>query len=162
VLIYFLSYGLLFYHHDLNHFLELHNQIWLYQVNLDATHPFSSTALQWPFGYQPIYYYLDPITHQQIWARPTVPIFLMGIVGIIYSIIKILTNLKNLKKTGIYSLILLNIFYFGVWAPWIFSPRIMFIYHYLPAIPILCILIGYLANDMQKSLPKLKLLLKET
>lgn len=32
--------------------------------------------------------------------------------------------------------------YFLVWLPWLYSPRIMLFYHYLPAIPSLCILLS--------------------
>ncbi len=34
------------------------------------------------------------------------------------------------------------IIYFGLWLPWIFSPRIMLFYHYMPALPALCIILA--------------------
>jgi dolichyl-phosphate-mannose--protein O-mannosyl transferase len=33
--------------------------------------------------------------------------------------------------------------YFSMWAPWLFSPRIMFFYHYAPAVPLLCIALAW-------------------
>ncbi len=38
--------------------------------------------------------------------------------------------------------ILLLSFYFLSWLPWIFSPRIMFYYHYTPAVPFLMIIVA--------------------
>ncbi|PIS22097.1 hypothetical protein COT50_03725 [candidate division WWE3 bacterium CG08_land_8_20_14_0_20_41_10] len=30
-------------------------------------------------------------------------------------------------------------YYFIFWLPWVFSPRLMFIYHYLPSVPFLVV-----------------------
>ncbi len=38
-------------------------------------------------------------------------------------------------------IVLLGFFVF--WLPWIFSPRIMFLYHYSPSVPFLCLSLGY-------------------
>lgn len=40
--------------------------------------------------------------------------------------------------------------YFAVWLPWQFSPRIMFFYHYTPAVPLLAILLGYWLIKLSK------------
>lgn len=45
-----------------------------------------------------------------------------------------------------YLIVLLGFFVF--WLPWNFSPRIMFLYHYSPSIPFLCLSLGYQINLM--------------
>jgi dolichyl-phosphate-mannose--protein O-mannosyl transferase len=41
--------------------------------------------------------------------------------------------------------------FFVFWLPWIFSPRIMFLYHYSPSIPFLCLSLGYQIDLMVRS-----------
>lgn len=41
--------------------------------------------------------------------------------------------------------------YLIVWLPWQFSPRIMFFYHYLPAVPMLCVAGGVILADWATS-----------
>ncbi|KAF0154442.1 MAG: dolichyl-phosphate-mannose-protein mannosyltransferase, partial [Elusimicrobia bacterium] len=41
-----------------------------------------------------------------------------------------------------------------LWAPWLLSPRVMFFYHYTPAVPFLCVLLGWAAEGARNpSLP---------
>ncbi len=49
----------------------------------------------------------------------------------------------------------LGLFYLSLWLPWIFSPRIMFFYHYLPAIPWLCLITAYFLLKKVKPWSKL-------
>lgn len=49
---------------------------------------------------------------------------------------------KNIKNQFINLLFVFSA-YLIVWLPWQFSPRIMFFYHYTPAVPLLCIIIAY-------------------
>jgi dolichyl-phosphate-mannose--protein O-mannosyl transferase len=41
------------------------------------------------------------------------------------------------------SIIFIMVTYAWMWMPWIFSPRIMFYYHYTPAVPFLCMIVAY-------------------
>ena len=40
--------------------------------------------------------------------------------------------------------------YFGMFLPWALSPRIMFLYHYLPSIPFLCLALAYGLFQLKK------------
>ncbi len=40
--------------------------------------------------------------------------------------------------------------YISVWLPWACSPRIMFFYHYAPAVPLLCIILAILVHAIYK------------
>lgn len=50
---------------------------------------------------------------------------------------------RKIKTTNFSSLIFILVAYFIVWLPWQFSPRIMFFYHYTPAVPLLSINLAY-------------------
>lgn len=41
------------------------------------------------------------------------------------------------------ALLIILVGYFGMFLPWVLSPRIMFLYHYLPSVPFLCLLLAY-------------------
>lgn len=53
-----------------------------------------------------------------------------------------LSSMKAPPKTY-FSLAFILVTYLMCWVPWLFSPRIMFFYHYAPAIPLLTILTAY-------------------
>lgn len=40
--------------------------------------------------------------------------------------------------------------YFALFAPWALSPRIMFVYHYLPSLPIMAIVLAYVLKRYPK------------
>lgn len=46
------------------------------------------------------------------------------------------------------ALFFLTFAYFAVWLPWQTSPRIMFFYHYTPAVPLLAINLAYWMNRL--------------
>ncbi len=50
------------------------------------------------------------------------------------------TSLQHLLASPLF---FLSFAYFAVWLPWILSPRIMFFYHYAPAVPLMSILLSY-------------------
>ena len=52
---------------------------------------------------------------------------------------------KDLLPVGI-----LVVGYFSMFLPWTFSPRIMFLYHYLPSVPFLCLLLAYGLNQVRR------------
>jgi len=41
-------------------------------------------------------------------------------------------------------LLFILVTYLSFWTPWLLSPRIMFFYHYTPAVPLLCIILASL------------------
>jgi dolichyl-phosphate-mannose--protein O-mannosyl transferase len=156
-LIYLLAYSQMFLAHDLTHFLQLNQQIISYQINLDATHPYASTAIEWPLGLKPVYFYYDQVTERQIWNRPFYPTWFLSLAGLGLAVALLLldpiyqTYLQTLrpaiKQTPFFTtsshrqqLLFITLAYFCFWTPWLFSPRIMFFYHYLPAVPMLVVI----------------------
>jgi len=136
VIIYFLSYSQLFLQGgSLTDFYNLHKQIYWYQSHLTATHTYQSAAWQWPLLIRPVWFYVnyfkDSIANIYNLGNPVV--FWGGLVALIFS--------RNLY---------LLISYFALFSPFIFSPRIMFLHHYLPALAILCVILAQRLTTFSK------------
>ncbi len=148
------------------HFKELHNQIWWYQTHLDATHPYQSRPIEWFLNIRPVWMHVSygSGSRADIYAFGNPVLFLIGAATVFSTLIYFLLRMyeyftaqkKQAALNRIYTatvygiekltenpLLFLTISYFAVWAPWQLSPRIMFFYHYTPAVPLLCILISY-------------------
>lgn len=133
----------------ISHFSELHHQILWYQTHLSATHPYQSRPWQWVLDLKPVWMHVDyeqsdrgTLSHVYNAGNPL--LFLIGIVSVIFISLKFLAQ-KRPWQIGV-----LLLTYFIVWAPWNFSPRIMFFYHYAPAVPILAVLIAFLFAGLWK------------
>lgn len=141
--IYIASYGQAFLQgKDFQYFKDLHNQIWRYQTTLNATHTYESRPWQWFFNMKPIWYsfeYEDSKSTSNIYAFGNPGLHLFGISAVLASCIWILT----IKKKKSLNLVWLVFVYFFLWLPWQFSPRIMFYYHYLPAVPVLSVILSF-------------------
>ncbi len=113
---------------------ELHRQMWYYHTHLVATHGYQSTPLEWIFDVRPVWYYVKYGTGvlANIYAIGNPIILWFGLVAIILNIRKIFT----------YPYSLFYLLYGIFTIPWIFSPRIMFFYHYLPSSTFLCIIVA--------------------
>lgn len=151
IFIYILSFTQFFLQgHTTQQFVELHNQIVRYQFGLDATHTFQSKAWQWPIISRPVWYHVDysiPNKVGNIYALSNPIISWFGLFAFIWFLIQVFTK----KKNQTISHLLLISSYIFVWMPWLLSPRIMFYYHYTPAIPFLAIFIAYLLMSLKKS-----------
>lgn len=128
----------------ISHFSELHHQILWYQTHLNATHPYQSRPTQWALDLRPVWQYVD---YEGINKGILANIYNVGNpllfwVGLI--VVAVTLCLFSFRKKPYFSwkIGFLLLVYFIVWAPWEFSPRIMFFYHYAPAVPIMAILIA--------------------
>ena len=139
-LIYIVSYGQFWLQgHLIKQFIELHQQIWWYQTNLKATHPYQSVAWMWPFASKSVWYFVEygKGTVANIYAAGNLFTWIFGILTVLGSVWSFLR-----RKAG-WNVGFLIIFYAALWMPWLVSPRILFLYHYLPAIPFLMILLAH-------------------
>lgn len=117
--------------------IELHKQIWWYQTNLKATHAYSSPWWSWPLNLYPVWYFVDYQKNAManIFASGNPLVFWLGSGAII------LTAWETIKKRSLNMII--TLFGFAVfWLPWAISPRIMFLYHFSPSVPFLCLALG--------------------
>lgn len=125
--------------HTFDIFWGMQKQMWWYHTGLVATHPFSSPWWSWPVLGRPLWLYTSGEHNgliSNIYAMGNPIIFWGGLVSIFGTIIY---ALKDKSKSAAFVVIA----YAGLFMPWAFSPRIMFLYHYFPAVPFLCISLAY-------------------
>lgn len=125
--------------HNLSIWWGMQEQMWWYHTGLKATHPYSSLWWSWPFLIRPIYLYTSDEVGgmvSRIYAFGNPAVFWFGFTSIIMS--TIYAYMEKNKKLG-----LVVFAYLVSFVPWALSPRIMFLYHYLPAVPFMCIAVGY-------------------
>ncbi|HTK03287.1 MAG TPA: glycosyltransferase family 39 protein, partial [Alphaproteobacteria bacterium] len=145
--IYLLSYLPMFLSgHDLSIWWGMQQQMWWYHTGLRATHPYTSLWWSWPLLIRPIYLYTsDEIGGMvsRIYAMGNPIVFWFGFTSVIVcAIYSYLEKNKNLAFV-VFS-------YLIFFVPWAASPRIMFLYHYLPSIPFLAIATGYVLRRNPK------------
>lgn len=149
IAIYFLTYLPMFITgHTIETWWGMQKQMWWYHTRLDATHSYSSPAWTWPFLVRPVYLY----TSDEIGGFVS-RIYLMGNPFVFFS------GFASVLMCAIYSIIERNknlgiiVFsYLVFFVPWIASPRVMFLYHYLPSVPFLSIAIAYVLRRNRRIL----------
>lgn len=139
ILIYLASYLPFFLQgRNLIDFWHLQQQMYWYHTKLEATHPYQSSWFIWPFNLRPVYYYLNDTGEKvaKIYAIGNPAIFWGGLVALWFTIISMI------QKSD-FKLVFLIFSYLAFFLPWAISPRIMFLYHYLPSVPFLILLLAY-------------------
>ena len=156
--IYLASYGQFWFQkHTISQFIDLHKQIWWYQNRSDLEHPYGTTPLfctpkgldgpkswcPWALDVKGVYFSFETYGPKNgyIYALGNPLIFWAGIAAISYLISKFARERKILLGLVIAG-------YFIFWLPWIFTPRLLFLYHYLPSLPFLAIALGILLKDI--------------
>lgn len=119
-------------------FNELQHQMWWYHTGLKATHPYQSQWWSWPLTLRPVWIAVDyqNNTIANVYAQGNPLLYWV-------SILAILTAVGVAIKYRVWSLGVIIVGYGIFFLPWAFSPRIMFIYHYLPSTPFLAILTAW-------------------
>jgi len=162
IFIYLASYGQFWLQgYTARDFIDLHKQIWWYQNRGDLKHSYGTTPLQcvpeglagtrswcpWILDARGVYFSYEEYGQDltgYIYALGNPLIFWSGVIAVAYTVGKYFDtrDFKLLLVAGVYGIF---------WIPWIFSPRIMFIYHYLPAIPFMAISLGVALGDIYNS-----------
>ncbi len=124
--------------HSLEQFKGLQQQMWWYHSGLKATHDYASPWWSWPFNFFPVWYYVDYQGEKiaNIFASGNPMLFWFGFMGILMTIYDAIKERST--KLG-----LIVLAYFAFLLPWALSPRIMFLYHYSPSIPFMCMALAY-------------------
>jgi Gpi18-like mannosyltransferase len=145
--VYLLSYLDMFLTgHSLTIWWGMQEQMWWYHTGLKATHPYSSMWWSWPILLRPIYLYTSDEVGgwvARIYAMGNPIVFWFGLVSIITSAVTAFVERNKNLGLVVFS-------YLIFFAPWAVSPRIMFLYHYLPSIPFLAIATGYVLRRNPK------------
>lgn len=127
--------------HTWDQFIELHRQMWYYHTHLVATHSYQSLPWQWVLSLRPVWYYVKyGVKIENIYVQGNPIILWLGLVALIMGVRKIFR----------YPYFVLYTLYFILIVPWLFSPRIMFFYHYLPSAVFLCIILATWLTSLSK------------
>jgi dolichyl-phosphate-mannose--protein O-mannosyl transferase len=132
--------------HNFDIFIGMQKQMWWYHTQLEADHAYTSLWWSWPFLARPIWLYTsgrDGGLVANIYAMGNPIIFWGGLISLAVS--GVYSFFEKNKKLG-----LIIFSYLIFFAPWAMSPRIMFLYHYLPSIPFLAIAIGWVLRRYEK------------
>jgi 4-amino-4-deoxy-L-arabinose transferase-like glycosyltransferase len=142
--------------HGLDIFWGVQKQMWWYHTGLVASHAYTSSWWSWPFLVRPIYLYTSNEIGgvvARIYAMGNPVVFWVGIIGVISAIVY---SIQEKSK----ALALTAFSYLVFFVPWAASPRIMFLYHYLPSVPFLAIATGYfLRKNLRLAVPFLAIAL---
>lgn len=144
--------------HSFPIFIQLQQQMWWYHTGLKATHAYQSRPEQWLLDIRPVWLFVDYAQYAKGYVANiynTDNPFLLwgGLASILFTASAIILKVVRVKKTKEYALhvgffpqpwevYFFLLLYFILWVPWIFSPRIMFFYHYAPSLPFLFILLA--------------------
>ncbi len=156
VAIYGLSYAQMFLQgKDLSHFGQLQQQIFWYQTQRETGHAYASLPWQWFLNLRPVWYWHQEFKQtnlvSNIYALSNPILLLLSLPALLMTGGRLwqVLNQKNKGKISFSLAFVLGV-YCVSWVPWFFSPRAMFFYHYLPAIPFLMIIISYFLWRLKK------------
>lgn len=123
-------------------FAELQRQMWWYHTNLNASHDYQSTPWEWVLNLRPVWFWVDykDTTVANIYALGNPLVMWFGLISIAFV-------LYDFVRRRSMDLLVILVGYFGFFLPWVISPRIMFFYHYTPAVPFLALASGYVLYE---------------
>ena len=125
--------------HTVPEFIALHLRMISYHLGLQATHAFQSAWWTWPLMLKPMLLHVrlvnDLVVNIAAHGNPVV--FWVGLLAL--PVVLVAAIVKKQRALWI-----LLAGYMGFFIPWALSPRIMFIYHYLPSIPFLSLGLAWL------------------
>jgi dolichyl-phosphate-mannose--protein O-mannosyl transferase len=126
--------------HTWEQWWELHRQMWYYHTHLVATHGYQSSPWQWLFAARPVWYWVEYGTSviSNIYVQGNPIILWLGLVALILELPQVF------RFPFSFFFLAYGIFVF----PWLFSPRIMFYYHYLPSATFLTILLALYLDSL--------------
>ena len=128
--------------HSVQSIINYNTNMYNYHSTLQATHPYSSPWWSWPLDMKPMGYYKEMkhglLSSINAFGNPAV--FWLGIVAVFYLLLITFIR-KSLEATFIL------LAFLGLYLPYIFVGRLMFIYHFYYAVPFLILAIVYMLKD---------------
>lgn len=137
--------------HGFDIFVGVQKQMWWYHTRLSATHPFTSPWWSWPIMARPIWLYTSGARDglvANIYAMGNPLVFWAGLASV--GLCAYYSFVQRSKTLG-----LIVFSYLIFFVPWAVSPRIMFLYHYLPSLPFLAIALGFVLKRYWRIAPYL-------
>lgn len=120
----------------LGDFVELQGRMLGYHANLESTHAYQSPWWSWPFSLRPVWFAVARGGEEvgNVYAGGNPFLFWAFVPAVL------MTLWRRRHEHG--SALVLAVGFFGQWLPWAASPRIAYLYHFLPAVPFGCLAIA--------------------
>jgi dolichyl-phosphate-mannose--protein O-mannosyl transferase len=124
--------------HSFDDLLSLQGSMYDYHANLTAGHPYSSAWYEWPFGRKAVFFFASSrdASLLQIWTMANPVVLIGGLLGLCAMAIRA-------RRAGDTSLALVPAVAVLQFAPYVLISRALFLYHYLPVVPLLAIALGW-------------------
>jgi len=121
---------------SLSRWWTVQQQMWWYHSKLKASHTYQSAPWQWIFNLRPVWLWggSKGDVAANIYNLGNSMILIPGFLCAVFYAFR--------EKTKQWNQWFVLLCYFFFWVPWSISPRIMFFYHYLPAVPFLCMILA--------------------
>lgn len=136
---------------SLQSIINYNTNMYHYHSTLQATHPYSSDWWSWPLDMKPMGYYKQVeqglLSSINVFGNPAV--FWVGIIAILYLLF------VSIKRATLEAWFILLAF-LGLYLPYIFVGRLMFIYHFYYAVPFMMLAIVYMIRDGAQKIPLLQ------
>ncbi len=125
-----------------------------FHSSLDSPHPYSSPSDIWPIMGRPIFLFVGG--ESKIYSMGNPFVFWLGLPALAFTMFQGLRHVRArlsaetgmLQVTGRIvpgqaALLFVVIGFLGMWLPWALNPRILFLYHYLPAVGFMVLAMAY-------------------
>ncbi len=134
-------------------FIVWHQQSWGYNINLDATHPYSSKWWSWPFLVRPIWFYyknvdgnifgVDAIGNPLVWWGSTLAVVYTLMVLVYSFVTRKRESAAIVNQKYLLPLLAVTIGWAAFYVPWIKVGRVLFLYHYFGSYLFALLLAGF-------------------
>ena len=145
LIIYVATYIPFFYFgNSIGDFINLQGQMFGYHGGVTETHPYQSQWWMWPLLIKTVYMHFENLDGQyaHIYALGNPFIWWTGCLFLIVGVVQVIR-----KESP--ALIFTVVSVFAYWLPWALSPRkVTFLYHFLPALLFVIIIIAYFLNSI--------------
>lgn len=125
---------------------QLQVHMWGYHTGLKEGHEWASSWWTWPLILKPVWY------HAGATAIQIEQVFAMGNPALWWLFVPVVGwvgwRWKGNRFDSRHGLLLLG--FFGNWLPWALSPRVAFIYHFLPSVPFGCLAIALALHALEE------------
>jgi dolichyl-phosphate-mannose--protein O-mannosyl transferase len=123
--------------------IDYQTNMYSYHSGLKATHAYGSEWWSWPLDIKPMCYYrqIEDGIFSSITVFGNPAIFWVGSMAMVYLLYKVI-----LKRT-LEAVFILSAFV-GLYLPYMFINRVMFIYHFYYAVPFMILALVYLWKDL--------------
>jgi dolichyl-phosphate-mannose-protein mannosyltransferase len=142
--------------------IEWHWQVWNYQMNLTATHPWGSAWWTWPLLQSPVLFfreYLESGDRRAISALPNPVLWLGSGVAVLGTFFwyGVLIGKRKFAEVLAHPTMPMFLAWAASWLPWSPVHRVLFMYHYLPSYVFALLITAYWGAQAWRKSPWLVL-----